>query len=179
MLLFSTALCSMLGHGAVGYTPHRNLDKMRLDWVRSPDRKWTREHRCTQWEHRCTQCGVYQAASAFRRIKRKRVDVCHTCELVPCAACGTMLPRGNFADSDIYRYFSPVGAKHITCLVCIMKTSRRKACTCKHPQAHAQTCPLRIRFDGDRPYPGCDVMSRADSDRLLGQRKKKGRVRTT
>ena len=23
-------------HGAVGYTPHRNLDEMRLDWVRSP-----------------------------------------------------------------------------------------------------------------------------------------------
>ena len=185
-------------HGAVGYTPHRNLDEMRLDWVRSPKGKKIRgsKHkthggaRCR--EHRCTQCGVYQTSSAFRRTKRKRVGICRTCEAVPCAACGTMLPLGKFTDSDVYRYFSPVGAKHITCRVCkeqqqerrlrlhkLMKTSRRKACTCKHPQAHTRTCPLRIRFDGDRPYPGCDVMSRADSEWLLEQRRINGRVRAT
>ena len=152
-------------------------------------------HKTHKGEHcrprQCTKCGVYQASSTFRRTKRwQRVDICRTCEVVPCAACGAMLTRENFTDPDIYRYFNSFGAKHITCLVCkkeqqvrqqqlqnIMKRSRRQACTCKHPQAHTQTCPMRIKFDGDRSYPGCDVMSRADSDWLMEQRKKNGWMR--
>ena len=143
-------------------------------------------------KRRCTQCGVNQASSAFRRTKRKRVDICRTCELVPCASCVAMLPRGNFTDSDIYRYFSSVGAKHITCLVCkeqqharqqrlqnLMEKSERAACRCKHPQAHTRKCPLHARYAGERPYPGCDVMSQADSDWFMEQRKKNGYVRGT
>ena len=261
-------------HGAVGYTAYRNLDKMRLDWIRSPDEasevvdrenhtrfcagcaKWRRTtqfrrgastcnnclqiacaacgnakkqtqyrsqdvynflnrkinarcrtcrqkgskrrvstHKTHTGEHcrqrRCTKCGVYQVSSTYRRTKRgQRVDICRTCEVVPCAACGAMLTRENFTDPDIYRFFHSDGAKHITCLVCkkgqhvrqqwlqnLMKKSRRKACTCRHPQAHTKTCPLRIKFDGDRAYPGCDVMSRADSDWLREQWKKNGWVR--
>ena len=266
-------------HGAVGYTPHRNFDKMQLDWDRSPGEapevmadasasrnrkkttfcvgcaKWRRttqfrrgastcgtclkiacaacgknkkqtqyrtqdvynflnkkinalcrtcrrkgtklggsKHKTHKGEHcrecRCTKCGVYQASSAFRRTKRGRVDICRTCELVPCAACAAMLPRGNFTDSDIYRYFYFAGAKHITCLVCkeqqharqqrlqnLMKKSKRAACRCKHPHAHTRNCPLHARYAGERPYPGCDVMSRADSDWLREQRKRNGWVR--
>ena len=153
-------------------------------------------HKTHKGEHcrqrQCTKCGVCQASSTFRRTKRgQRVDICRTCEVVPCAACGAMLTRENFTDPDIYRHFNSFGAKHITCLVCkkeqhmrqqrlqnLMKKSRRQACTCRHPQAHTQTCPLRIKFDGDRSYPGCDVMSRADSDWLMEQRKKNGWMRT-
>ena len=282
-------------HGAVGYTPHRDLDRMQLDWDLSPNEaskvstsrklkhtsvartgeasevptsrkrknttfcvgcatwKWTSEFRCgastcstclkiacaacgknkkqTQYrtqdvynflnkkinarcrtcrrrgtklggskykthkgEHRrecrCTKCGVYQAMSAFRRTKRGRVNICRTCELVPCAACADMLPRGSFTNSDIYRYFA--GAKHITCLVCkdqqherrqrlqnLMKKSKRSACMCKHPHAHTRTCPLHAEYAGERPYPGCDVMSRKDSDWLMEQRKKNRYVRAT
>ena len=129
------------------------------------------------------KCGVYQALSAFRWTNGGRVDICRTCELVPCATCGAMLPRGNFTDGDIYKYFA--GTKHIACLVCrehqdarrqqlqkLMKKSKRKACTCRHPHAHTRTCPLHVKFAGDRPYPGCDVMSREDSDWFREQRKK-------
>ena len=261
-------------HGAIGYTPRRNLDTMRLDWVRSPSEyseamadtsasinreitsfctgcaKWRRmaqfrsgtstcntclriacagcgnkkkqtqyrtqdvynflnkkinalcrtcrlkgtklgrrRHRTHKGEHcrerRCTQCGVYRASSHFRRTKGGRVDICRTCELVPCAACAAMLPRRNFTDADIYRYFYFAGTKHITCLVCkeqqharqerlqnLMEKSDRAACWCKHPHAHTRKCPLHARYEGERPYPGCDVMSRADSDWFIEQRKK-------
>ena len=238
-------------HGVVGYTPRRNLDKMRLDWVRSPGEasevmadasasrhrytttccsctecgvyqalsafRWTkgrsricgscelvpckacaamlshghfarwdilryfnsdcakhitclvckekRRHtrqrqKCSQ--RRCTKCGVYQELSTFRRTKKRggRVDVCGGCELVPCEACAAMLPRGNYAKRDIYSYFDSARAKHVTCLVCkerrqharkkrlqeLMKKSKRRFCTCKHPQAHTRTCLLRVRF---------------------------------
>ena len=134
--------------------------------------------------YRCTKCeAVYQRLSAFRWTKGRHVDVCRKCELVPCATCGGMLPRGNFTEGDIYNYFA--NATHITCLVCrehqearrqrlqeLMEQSKRKACTCKRPHAHSRGCPLRVKCAGDRPYPGCDVMSRADSDWLLEHRKK-------
>ena len=154
------------------------------------------KHKTHKGEHcrecRCTGCGVYQASSAFRRTKRGRVDICRECELVPCAVCAAVLSRRKFTDSDIYRYFYSEGAKHITCLACkerqharqqrlqkLMNKSKRKACTCKHPHAHTRKCPLHVRRAGDRPYPGCDVMSRADSDWLLEQRKKNGYVQTS
>ena len=237
-------------HGVVGYTPRRNLDTMRLDWVRSPGEasdvmadasasryrktttfctgcaRWRRKNhfrhgastcrtclritcaacgksqRGTQYishdvwrslntranvrcqtcrregktmkgakhkthkggycrERRCTKCGVYRAVSAFRWTKKRgRVDICISCELVPCETCAAMLSRGNFAGRDIRGYFNSAGAKHITCLVCkeqrqharqkrlqeLMKKSKRRFCTCKHPQAHTRTCLLRIKF---------------------------------
>ena len=52
----------------------------------------------------------------------------------------------------------------------LMKTSRRSACTCQRPLAHADACPMHMRFFGEQPYPGCDVMTREDSDWLLSQR---------
>ena len=103
----------------------------------------------------CTRCGVYQAVSAFRRRKGKgRMDICKSCELVPCAACAAMLSRGNFAECGIRKYFSFTGVKHITCLVCKKqrrharqqrlqehkKKSKRKDYTRKHSQAHTRTC---------------------------------------
>ena len=237
-------------HGVVGYTPRRNLDKMRLDWVRSPGEasevmadasasryrktttfctgcaKWrrknhfrrdastcttclkitcavcgerkkstqyrskevygflnARQNACCQtcrqkgrkiWgskhktyqrqnrrQSRCTKCGVYQDLSSFRRTKKRgRVDICGGCELVKCEACAAMLARGDFARSDIYRYFGSTHTRHITCLACkeqrqharkkrlqeLMKKSKRRFCTCKHPQAHTRTCLLRVRF---------------------------------
>ena len=30
---------------------------------------------------------------------------------------------------------------------------------------------MHVRFAGERPYPGCDVMSREESDFLLNQEK--------
>ena len=148
-----------------------------------------RRHRTHKGEHcrecHCTKCGVYRASSHFRRTKRGRVDVCRTCELIPCTVCAATLPRENFTDTDIYHYFYFAGTTHITCLVCkeqqharrqrlqnLMEKSDRAACRCKHPHAHTRKCPLHARYEGERPYPGCDVMSRADSDWFIEQRKK-------
>ena len=155
-------------HGAVGYLPHRNLDEMRLDWARSPgeaaevvaDASASRVRRknccCSK---SCKKCGVYQALSAFRCTKsRERVDICGSCELVPCAACAAMLPRGNFAAWDIRRYFN-FDAKHITCLVCKeqqqhagrqqrlqerKEKSKRKARTCTKCGVHQTISAFRL-----------------------------------
>ena len=54
----------------------------------------------------------------------------------------------------------------------LMKTSKRKRCTCVHPLAHTERCAMHISFAGERPYPGCDVMSKEDSDWLQQRRKK-------
>ena len=122
-----------------------------------------REHkeRSKRQVRMCTKCGVHQTMSAFRLTKKNgRVDICGNCELVSCAACASTLSRASFAPWDIRRYFSFAGARHITCLVCkaqqqharqqrlqeLMKKSKRKVCTCKHPQAHTRTCLLHGRF---------------------------------
>ena len=55
----------------------------------------------------------------------------------------------------------------------LMMNSKRKTCTCKTPFAHSEKCPMHIRAAGERPYPGCDVMSREDSDWLQQQRRKR------
>ena len=187
-------------HGIRGYTPRRNLDEMRLDWV--PDASVSKYRKTIAF---CTGCATWRRKNHFPC----GTGTCITCLPITCTSCGQSKKSTqyrsrdvygllqnrrnapeNFTDPDIYRYLYSIGDKHITCLVCkeqqhvrrqrlqnLMKKSRRKDCTCKHPQAHTQTCPLRIKFDGDTPYPGCDVMSRADSDWLLERRNKNGWVR--
>ena len=136
----------------------------------------------------CSKCGVYQVPSAFRRTAQRRVDICRTCELIPCAECAAVLPRHSFTKNDIYGHFG--SAKQVTCLVCkeneyarlqrlrqLMNTSHRAACTCKHPLSHTKKCPMHVRFAGDVPYPGCDVMSRAESDWFVETLKKKKHLR--
>ena len=178
-------------------------------------------------------CGVYQEWCAFRRSSQKREEVCRTCELVSCIACGDMLPQRCCAPQDIDSHFShhrqvlcqeckkrgcsarrpgtypchgPC-AKLLGCaayapddlskkrkdkahaMVCVgckaqaatreqqlrqlMKKSKRAACTCKCPLAHAEKCPMHIRRWGERAYPGCDVMSREDSEWLQQQKKRR------
>ena len=111
-------------HGAVGYTIHRNLDEMRLDWARPPDEAAdvvadASVSRVRRIKKHCEKCGIYKSIAAFRRTKSKeRVDICGSCELLQCAACAAMLSRGKFAARDICRYFD-ADAKHLTCLVCM------------------------------------------------------------
>ena len=40
-----------------------------------------------QIEKRCSKCGLYHDLVAFRRSQRRRIDVCRTCDLIPCAVC--------------------------------------------------------------------------------------------
>ena len=157
----------------------------------SPERNEAREMETQDAQRRAlSRVSLHEMWSIPGLVKisadeRGHVDICRTCELVPCAACTARLPRGNFTKSNLYRYFYSTGIKHITCLVCkeqqharqqrlqnLMEKSSRAACWCKHPRAHTRKFPLHARYDGEIPYPGCDVMSRADSDWLMEQRKK-------
>ena len=45
----------------------------------------------------------------------------------------------------------------------LLNKSKRKRCTCQRTLTHAEKCPMHVSFAGERPYPGCDVMSKADS----------------
>ena len=58
-------------------------------------------------------------------------------------------------------------------LAALMRTSKRAKCTCKNWLMHSEKCPLHIQRFGERPYPGCDVMSEADSTWLLKRQRKK------
>ena len=79
-------------HGAVGYTPHWNLDKMRVDWTRTQDDTSSGMPRSGKRQkgvqlgrslRLCSKCGVYRVSDAFRWTTEGRVDVCRSCELVP------------------------------------------------------------------------------------------------
>ena len=48
----------------------------------------------------------------------------------------------------------------------LMKSSKRKRCTCRQLLQHSERCPMHPRKYGGKPYPGMDVMSRADSEWL-------------
>ena len=56
-----------------------------------------------------------------------------------------------------------------------LKTSRRRKCTCQQAIGHKQTCPMHVSYAGERPYPGCDVISREDSE-WFHQRTQKPRL---
>lgn len=54
----------------------------------------------------------------------------------------------------------------------LMKTSKRKGCTCGSRLQHDEKCPMHMRTHGERPYPGCDVMTPEDSEWLIKRRKR-------
>ncbi len=54
-----------------------------------------------------------------------------------------------------------------------LKLSRRKHCTCGSLTAHAEKCPMYPNKHGERPYPGCDVLTRDESDWLMRAKKPK------
>ena len=64
----------------------------------------------------CSTCGVPQELRAFRRSKEQRIDVCRTCELIPCEACALRLPQQNFDLKDIDNHFSL--AQKVVCQGC-------------------------------------------------------------
>ena len=138
------------------------------------------KHKC-----RCTECGVYQALSAFRWSKRGRVDICGSCEPVPCAACAAMMSRENFTKRDIRGYFN-FDAKHITCLVCkeqqqhagrqqrpqeCKEKSKRKVRTCTKCGVHQAISALRLtKKNGHVDICGnCELVSCAACAAMLSR----------
>ena len=41
--------------------------------------------------------------------------------------------------------------------------SKRKRCTCNRRLGHSETCPMHIRYSGEKTFPWCDVMTQHDS----------------
>ena len=152
----------------------------------------------------CAACDAMLPADSFtpgdvqRHFSYARKVVCLECnrrgcsarrpELYPCAGpCNKLLGSAAYAPADLSsrtkdRTHSMVCdgcKKHAAAreqrLRQLMKKSKRATCTCRLPLAHAEKCPMHMRFAGERPYPGCDVMSREDSD-WLQKRKKKHRT---
>ena len=54
-----------------------------------------------------------------------------------------------------------------------LKLSRRKHCTCGSLTGHAEKCSMYPSKHGERPYPGCDVLTRDESDWLMRAKKQK------
>ena len=107
-------------HGAVGYTPHRNLDEMRLDWVRSPseasevmtDASASRDRKNTTF---CAGCAKWRRTTQFR----SGASTCRTCLKIACAACGKNKKQTQYRTQDVYNFLN----KRINALC---RTCRRK-----------------------------------------------------
>ena len=100
-------------------------------------------------------------------------------------ACGDQLGHKRFP-LDSLRNFKRNASWELLCHTCheaaktklerlkkLMTQSRRAACKCKRFEGHAESCPMHPRLAGERPYPGCDVMSREDAEWLQARTKRK------
>ena len=187
----------------------------------------------------CTRCGLEKTLAAFRKRDGKPLEVCRTCELLPCAACKADRPQTSFEPKSVENHlargstlvcrectargcsardvktylcegpcqehlghnrFGPgvLGGKRkpqhqVICLQCVqtekdrqqeekarqarltklLRTSTRAACKCKRQAGHTEKCPMHPRTAGEDPYPGCDVLSREDSEWLHSRKRKK------
>ena len=143
----------------------------------------------------CAVCGTrlpqhnFTPTEVSNHFTRAIPVVCVDCKKRGCSArgperyacdgpCNQLLGRKAYASQDWARMKQET-KKRLVCEDCkkvevkreqhlreLMRTSKRKKCTCHLPLGHAEKCPMHISYSGERPYPGCDVMSRSDSDWL-------------
>ena len=91
--------------------------------------------------------------------------------------------RRSFDGKQIENFIS-LGRTQPVCLQCrkadvekerrlrkLVGSSRRKGCTCGTRLQHKERCPMNPRHAGERPYPGCDKMSKEESDWLAKRRR--------
>ena len=160
---------------------HHRID-VRCERCQKDGTKKKNSERAHKGEHQrrdrqCDTCKEYKNQRAFRWSTTGRVDVCTSCELVKCRGCAKMLPQSSFRRVDRSHHFKD--GQQVTCVTCReeedkrekqlkarLKKSRRPGCTCKHPNSHTEKCPMHIRYAGEKPFPGCDVMTRAESEWL-------------
>lgn len=126
---------------------------------------------CAWCRQPCTSSQLY-VRTVPEAGQQRKVRLCPQC--ISCSQCGARLQ----------------GMKHSSrggdnrCLKCckanredhnrlqqLWKLSRRKQCQCKKP-VHTETCPMAPRQFGERPFPGCDVMTLAEYQQLQLQRKR-------
>ena len=110
-------------HGAVGYTPHRNLDEMRLDWVRSPgeaskviaDASASRDQKYTTF---CAGCAKWRRTTQFR----SGASTCKTCLRIACATCGKSQKQTRYRSQDVYNFLNR--RINIRCQTCRRKGTK-------------------------------------------------------
>ena len=94
-------------HGAIGYTPRRNLETMRLDWVRSPseyseamaDTSASINREITSF---CTGCAKWRRMAQFR----SGTSTCNTCLRIACAGCGNKKKQTQYRTQDVYNFLN-------------------------------------------------------------------------
>ena len=90
----------------VWYT--KNKESSRLN------RNQKKQRRKDRYKCRCSECGVYQALSAFRWTIEERVDVCRTCELVQ--SVRSMCCDDSFSVNDICIHFGSASGRAENCV---------------------------------------------------------------
>ena len=88
----------------------------------------------------CCECGISQALVAFRRCQGKRMDVCRTCERMPCAACAAMLPQHSFTSGDVHNHYSH--ERKVVCLEC-----KKHGCSARRPELYPCAGPCNERLE--------------------------------
>ena len=119
-----------------------------------------------------TQTRSIPSAGRRHTGRPRRPALTYVCD----GPCGRNLGRQQFPHMDWARRQKDKG-KRLVCSQCKklevarenelrekLKTSRRRKCTCQQAIGHKQTCPMHVSYAGERPYPGCDVISREDSE---------------
>ena len=139
----------------------------------------------------CAACEAKLPQTSFRpadvsnHFSRAQTVICMNCRQRGCNArrhdlhrcagpCNKLLGHTAFSRRELRMK----ARRHsVVCIACkkiadekeqklrkLMKKSKRAACTCKRQLTHAEKCPMHMNYAGEQPYPGCDVMSREDSD---------------
>ena len=122
-----------------------------------------------------------------------RSVVCNDCHDLGCSnrdvsvyqchgPCQQRLGHARYAP-DALRKFKQDRRFRLLCLACVdaerlreaklrklMRTSKRAACKCNRVSNHTEKCPMHPRTFGERPYPGCDVMTREDYEWLQARK---------
>ena len=155
-----------------------------------------RTHVCKDCELMpCTSCSLekpladFDAMSVCNFFRNQQRVVCNACKALGCSgkdpqlysctrSCGQRKGSKYFDSKQLLAYKHGSG-RRLICNVCVvadgarearlkalMISNKRKRCTCRQLLQHSERCPMHPRKYGEKPYPGMDVMSRADSEWL-------------
>ena len=123
-------------HGAVGYTPYRNLDEMRLHWVRSPcEASGVIVDGYRKTPTFCTGCAKWRPKHQFRC----GASTCKTCFKIVCAVCGKSHNETEYETTDVYHFLKR--RTNIRCMTCRQKGMKMAGAKHKtHKGEHRRKC---------------------------------------
>ena len=128
--------------------------------------------------YRCVCCGTSTIKNTFPTTHdvESQLMLCNDCHLHRCyGTCGQRKIRRNhfIKNEEQCNACTVENNAREQRLAALMRTSKRAHCTCHPWLVHSERCLLHIQRFGERTYPGCDVMSEADSTWLLKRRRRK------